>query len=222
MVRSAAMPRRTSTTLADALEGWLTARSAGRGVSDNTRRAYRADMEAVAARMAGPAAKGDERKAAERVAVAQLTPEAVVGALAAMQREGLGPATRARVHGTLAGVNLVSRSRIRNLKRPSSSGAPTRRGAARPPGGTCETGRRSRSGPGRSPPSRPATRRRPHSCKPVSLGFGQSGRPAIQGAGDERAHGGRPRSTTAWLSTSEARATRCWLCHTRTPRAGVL
>ena len=114
-LRSPPMPRRRPLTLHDALKDWLEVRSAGRGLSDNTRRAYRADIEAVAARLAGPGAGTDERKAAERVTVAQLTPEAVVAALAAMQREGLAPATRARVHGTLAGLcaHLVHQGQLR-------------------------------------------------------------------------------------------------------------
>jgi site-specific recombinase XerC len=64
---------RRSPTLATALEDWLTVRSAGRGLSPNTTRAYRADI-------------------------------AVVRALAALQRAGRSPATRARIHGTLAGL----------------------------------------------------------------------------------------------------------------------
>ena len=106
---------RRSPPLATALEDWLTARSAGRGLSDNTLRAYRGDVEAVAARLVEPAAGGDDRTAAERLTIDQLTPEAVVGALAAMQRAGLAPATRARVHGTLAGLcaHLVHQGQLR-------------------------------------------------------------------------------------------------------------
>jgi integrase/recombinase XerD len=44
------------------------------------------------------------RPAADRVTVDQLTPDAVVRALAALQRAGRSPATRARIHGTLAGL----------------------------------------------------------------------------------------------------------------------
>ncbi len=107
--------RRRPDTLAEALEDWLTVRSAGRGLSPNTRRAYRADVEAVAGKLAAPAAEGDQRKAAERVTVRELTPEAVVGALAALQEAELAPATRARVHGTLAGLcaHLVHRGLLR-------------------------------------------------------------------------------------------------------------
>jgi site-specific recombinase XerC len=91
-----------SPTLAAALEDWLTVRTAGRGLSPNTIRAYRADIAAVAAELAGPAV--DDRPATERVIVDQLTPDAVVLALAAVQRAGRSPATRARIHGTLAGL----------------------------------------------------------------------------------------------------------------------
>ena len=95
---------RRSPTLATALEDWLTVRSAGRGLSPTTMRAYRADIAAVAAELAGPARDGADRPAAARVTVAQLTPDAVVRALAALQRAGRSPATRARIHGTLAGL----------------------------------------------------------------------------------------------------------------------
>ena len=74
------------------------------GLSANTVRAYRADIAAVAAELAGPADDRDDRPAAERVTVDQLTPDAVVRALAALQRAGRSPATRARIHGTLAGL----------------------------------------------------------------------------------------------------------------------
>jgi integrase/recombinase XerD len=90
-----------SPTLAEALEDWLTVRSAGRGLSPNTLRAYRADIERVAAQLAAAAAEGDERSAAERVTVDQLTPAALVDALAAIQRAGAAPASRARIHGTI-------------------------------------------------------------------------------------------------------------------------
>jgi integrase len=46
---------RRSPTLATALEDWLTVRSAGRGLSPNRTRAYRADIAALAADLAGPA-----------------------------------------------------------------------------------------------------------------------------------------------------------------------
>jgi hypothetical protein len=45
---------RGSPTLATALEDWLTVRTAGRGLSPNTVRAYRADIAAVAAELARP------------------------------------------------------------------------------------------------------------------------------------------------------------------------
>ena len=93
---------RRSPTLSTALEEWLTVRTAGRGLSPNTLRAYRADIAAVAAELTGPADERDDRSAAERVTVDQLTPDAVLRALAALQRAGRSPATRARIHGTLA------------------------------------------------------------------------------------------------------------------------
>jgi hypothetical protein len=79
---------RCSPTLATALEDWLIVRSAGRGLSPNTVRAYRTDVAAVAAELAGPGSEGDDRPSAERVTVDQLTPDAVVRALAALQRAG--------------------------------------------------------------------------------------------------------------------------------------
>jgi site-specific recombinase XerD len=89
-------------------------RSAGRGLSPNTVRAYRADIAAVAAKLAGPADDSDDRAAAKRVTVDQLTPDAVVRALAALQRAGRSPATRARIHGTLAGLcaHLVQQGQL--------------------------------------------------------------------------------------------------------------
>ena len=90
-----------SPTLAEALEDWLTVRSAGRGLSPNTLRAYRADIERLAGHLAAAAADDDQRTAAERVTVDQLTAAALVDALAAIQRAGAAPASRARVHGTI-------------------------------------------------------------------------------------------------------------------------
>ena len=98
------VPRRRSPTLEQALEDWLTLRSAGRGLSANTVRAYRSDIAAVAAHLAAPGHAGDSGPATARVTVDELTPAAVVSALAALQRAGAAPATRARVHGTLAGL----------------------------------------------------------------------------------------------------------------------
>jgi site-specific recombinase XerD len=76
---------RRSPTLATTLEDWLTVRSAGRGLSPNTARAYRADIAAVAGELAKPA-DGDDRPTTERITVDQLTPDAVVRALAAASR----------------------------------------------------------------------------------------------------------------------------------------
>ena len=101
MMRS--VSKRRSPTLAEALEDWLTLRSAGRGLSANTLRAYRADIERLARQLAAPATDDDDKRpAAERVTVNQLTPAALVDALAAIQREPrAAPATRARIHGTI-------------------------------------------------------------------------------------------------------------------------
>jgi len=98
------MPKRRSPTVGEALEDWLTVRSAGRGLSPNTLRAYRRDIAAVAERLVGPSAENDELPAADRVSVDELTPDAVVKALAEIQHAGGAPATRARIHGTLAAL----------------------------------------------------------------------------------------------------------------------
>lgn len=93
------MTKRPSPTLAEALEDWLTVRAAGRGLSTNTQRAYRADIERVARQLTEPAHDAkDKQPAAARVTVDQLTPTALVETLAAIQRAGAAPATRARVH----------------------------------------------------------------------------------------------------------------------------
>jgi integrase/recombinase XerD len=83
-------------------------------LSPNTTRAYRADIASVAGELAGPADDRDDRSASERVTVDQLTPDAVVRALAALQRVGRSPATRARIYGTLAGLcaHLVHRGQL--------------------------------------------------------------------------------------------------------------
>jgi site-specific recombinase XerD len=96
------VPKRRSPTLADALEDWLTVRSAGRGLSPNTLRAYRADLERVAQELAGPASDGDRRPAIARATVDALMPQRLVDALAAIQRSKAAPATRSRIHGTVA------------------------------------------------------------------------------------------------------------------------
>jgi integrase/recombinase XerC len=97
------MPKRRSPTLGEALEDWLTVRSAGRGLSPNTLRAYRRDIAAFAERLADEV-DDDELPAVDRVHVAELTSDAVVTALAALQHDGAAPATRARIHGTLAAL----------------------------------------------------------------------------------------------------------------------
>jgi short subunit dehydrogenase len=67
----------------------------------------------VAAELAEPV-DDDDRPAAERVTVDQLTPEAVVRALAALQGRSVA-GTRARIHGTLAGLcaHLVHQGQVR-------------------------------------------------------------------------------------------------------------
>gem|GEM_PF-4297045 len=90
------MPDRCSPTLAAALADWLAVRSAGRGLSPNTRRAYRADVERVAVQLGPTPTAGDDRPAAARARVDQLTPTALVDALAAIQRSGAAPASRSR------------------------------------------------------------------------------------------------------------------------------
>jgi hypothetical protein len=70
------VPDRCSPTLAEALADWLTVRSAGRGLSPNTLRAYRADVERVAVQLGPAPTAGDDRPAAARARVDQLTPTA--------------------------------------------------------------------------------------------------------------------------------------------------
>lgn len=107
-------PKRSSSTLAVALEDWLTVRSAGRGLSANTLRAYRRDIAMIAEQFAAKNAK-DGTPAIERVTVDKLTPAAVVRALAKIHDEGAAPATRARIHGTLAALcaHLVRQGHLR-------------------------------------------------------------------------------------------------------------
>lgn len=104
---------RRSPALATALEDWRTVRSAGRGLSPNTMRAYRADIAAVAAELTRPVDDGDDRPATERVTVDQLTPGAAGPRDATAP--GRSPATRARIHGTLAGLcaHLVHQGQLR-------------------------------------------------------------------------------------------------------------
>jgi site-specific recombinase XerD len=110
------VPRRPPLTLADALEEWLRLRSAGRGLSANTIRAYRRDVASFAEQLLDRApADGDGgQPAAARLSLDQLTPSAIVEALAKLQHAGAAPATRARVHGTLAALcaHLVRQGRL--------------------------------------------------------------------------------------------------------------
>jgi integrase/recombinase XerC len=91
-------------------------RSAGRGLSANTLRAYRRDIAAVAEQFVDDDADDEDiPPAADRVRVDELTPDAVVDALARLQHGGLAPATRARIHGTLAALcaHLVRQGDLR-------------------------------------------------------------------------------------------------------------
>jgi hypothetical protein len=72
------------------------------GLSANTVRAYRADVATFAAYLVG--VDRSDRTAATRLRVGQLTPEAVTDALSAIRRAGAADKTRARLHGTLAGL----------------------------------------------------------------------------------------------------------------------
>jgi site-specific recombinase XerD len=84
------------------LEQWLTVKTAGRGLSPHTVRAYRADVATFAAHLQGvsPADRG----VADRVALSELTPGGVTVALSAVQAGGAADKTRARLHGTLTGL----------------------------------------------------------------------------------------------------------------------
>ncbi|MGH7746866.1 MAG: tyrosine-type recombinase/integrase, partial [Candidatus Dormibacteria bacterium] len=124
------MATRPSPTLAEALDDWLIVRSAGRGLSPNTVRAYRADVERLARELAPAARPGDRRPAAARVRVSQLTAAALVKALAAVQRSGAAPASRSRLHGTLEqlckhlvhrGDLLIDPFTVAGLERPKLS-----------------------------------------------------------------------------------------------------
>jgi len=92
----------TFPTLAEALEQWLTVKTAGRGLSPHTVRAYRADVATLAAHLHG--VSPTDRSVASRVALSGLTPAAVTAALSAIQASGAADKTRARLHGTLTGL----------------------------------------------------------------------------------------------------------------------
>jgi len=89
-------------TLAHAMEQWLTVKTAGRGLSPHTVRAYRADVATFAAHLSG--VSPTDRRVATRVALSQLSPAAVTAALSAIQAGGAADKTRARLHGTLTGL----------------------------------------------------------------------------------------------------------------------
>ncbi len=97
MVASPSLP-----TLADVVEQWLTVKTAGRGLSPHTVRAYRADVATFAAHLHG--VSPSDRGVADRVALSELTPAGVTVALSAVQASGAADKTRARLHGTLTGL----------------------------------------------------------------------------------------------------------------------
>ena len=89
-------------TLAEAVDEWLKVKTAGRGLSPHTLRAYRADIATFAAHLLGAEAR--DRDAAHRVYIADLTAPAVTRALSSLQRAGAADKTRGRLHGTLSGL----------------------------------------------------------------------------------------------------------------------
>ncbi len=95
----AALTPPTFPTLAEALEQWLTVKTAGRGLSPHTVRAYRADVATFAAHLHG--VSPTDRGVASRVGLSELTPGKVTVALSVIQAGGAADKTRARVHGTL-------------------------------------------------------------------------------------------------------------------------
>ncbi len=92
----------TFPTLAEAVEQWLTVKTAGRGLSPHTVRAYRADVATFAAHLHG--VSPTDRGFASRVGLSELTPGKVTVALSAIQASGAADKTRARLHGTLTGL----------------------------------------------------------------------------------------------------------------------
>jgi integrase len=72
-------------------------------------------VERVAVQLGPAPTAGDDRPAAARVRVAELTPTALVDALAAIQRSGAAPASRSRIHGTLEQLckHLVHQGELR-------------------------------------------------------------------------------------------------------------
>ncbi len=96
-------------TLADAVEEWLKVKTAGRGLSPHTIRAYRADIATFAAHLL--AANTRDRDAAHRFHISDLTAHAVTRALSSRQRAGAADKTRARLHGTLSACSATSFSK---------------------------------------------------------------------------------------------------------------
>ncbi|PRZ39736.1 integrase/recombinase XerD [Antricoccus suffuscus] len=89
-------------TLAQAVDEWLKVKTAGRGLSPHTLRAYRADIATFAAHLAG--ADPRDRDAAHLVHIQDLSSHTVTRALSSLQRAGAADKTRARMHGTLSGL----------------------------------------------------------------------------------------------------------------------
>jgi site-specific recombinase XerD len=96
------MARHCALTHHEALERWLAVKLAGRGLSINTIKAYRADIATFAAYLAGVGPS--DRMATTRARVGALTPEAVTDALSAMRQARAADKTRARLYGTVASV----------------------------------------------------------------------------------------------------------------------
>ena len=86
----------SSPTLATLLDEWLDERQSDRGLSPNTEAAYRSDLRVLAERIVGPG----KAPALDRLTAADLTTQAIRGALADLARAGRAPASRNRVRST--------------------------------------------------------------------------------------------------------------------------
>lgn len=78
-------------------------KTAGRGLSPHTLRAYRTDIATFAIHLTG--ADPSDRQASARVTIADLTPASLTRALSSLQRAGAADKTRARLHGTKSGLS---------------------------------------------------------------------------------------------------------------------
>lgn len=98
------MPR--PQTLAEALEQWLQVKTAGRGLSPHTLRAYRTDIATLAAHLLRVADPGfvDDRRGADYVLVEDLSPDALTKALSSIEQAGAADKSRSRLIGTLRGL----------------------------------------------------------------------------------------------------------------------